>query len=280
MFMLCSRVRLPFNKPSSEESDCRMRVQTKSIGGICGALLPSRSVRSFVLRTILALAFGSIVPAGSAQAMPDDAWCTSVSDALRSSQVDRDGLVRRVAAQHDWARVRRLFLLDWPFPADLRGPDRDRALHEYRSAQLLVASARGDMRAVNELLAAGADPNVEGTVDYIATPLALAALCDRPAVALRLIRGGARVNYRFHYSNNTASHEGTTALMWAAMGGSLRVTRLLLERGARADLRESYFMHGSPPRRTGATALEISTSTDFPTSRAIQRMLRARVRRR
>jgi ankyrin repeat protein len=132
---------------------------------------------------------------------------------------------------------------------------------------------------VNRLLAAGADPNAEGESDYVATPLALAALCDRPTVAWRLIRGGARVNYRFHYANDMAVHEGTTALMWASMGGSLSVVRLLLSRGARADLRESYLMHGDPPRERGGTALEISRNTDFPTSRAIQRLLRARLRR-
>ena len=227
----------------------------------------------------LALALGFVLVAGRAQALPNHPWCTSVSGSLRVVQIDREGLVRSVVAQHDWARVRRLFLLDWPFPADLRGADRARALHEYRSAQLIVASARGDLRAVNRLLADGADPNVEGTLDYVATPLALAALCDRPAVARRLIRGGAQVNYRFQYANDTASHEGTTALMWASMGGSLRVVRLLLAQGARADLRESYFMHGDPPRQTGATALEISRSTDFPTRFEIQRLLRARQRR-
>jgi hypothetical protein len=241
--------------------------------------LPKHSKSSCFVWAISALALGSVVHPGSARAMPDDAWCTSVSGTLRVSQIDRESLVRRVVAQHDWARVRRLFLLDWPFPADLRGADRVRALHEFRSVQLIVASARGDLRSVNQLLLAGADPNVEGTLDYVATPLALAALCDRPAVALRLIRGGARVNYRFRYANDMATHEGTTALMWASMGGSLRVARLLLNRGARADWRESYFMHGGPPRVIGATALEISTSTDFPTSTAIQRLLRARTRR-
>jgi len=198
---------------------------------------------------------------------------------MHPDQIDREGLVAGAVAQHDWVRVRRLFSLDYPLPASLRGADRGRALHEFRSIQLIVASARGDLRAVSRLLAAGADPNVEGELDYIATPLALAALCDRPAVARRLIRAGARVNRRFHYANDMAGHEGTTALMWASMGGSLSMVRLLLEQGARADYRESYYMHGRPPRETGATALEISTSTDFPTSRAIQRLLRARTRR-
>jgi hypothetical protein len=242
-------------------------------------MLPMRSMSSRLIGMIFALALGSVLPAGSARAMPDDAWCMSVSGMGRDFQIDREGLVRSVIAQHDWVRVRRLFSLDWPLPTDLRGADRVRALHEFRSVQLIAASARGDLRAVNQLLAAGADPNVNGESDYVATPLALAALCDRPTVARRLIRGGARVNYRFHYANDMATHEGTTALMWASMGGSLRVVQLLLNRGARADLRESYFMHGERPRVTGATALEISTSTDFPTSRAIQRLLRARMRR-
>ena len=229
--------------------------------------------------TLLIWAIGLALPAGSARAMSDDPWCRSVGGILGAYQPDRDGLVRSVIAQHDWARVRRLFALDYPMPANLQASDRVLALRAYHSIQLIAASARGDLRAVNRLLAAGADPNVEGGLDYVATPLALAALCDRPAVARRLIRGGARVNYRFHYANDMAGHEGTTALMWASMGGSLDVVRLLLDRGARADYRESYYMHGRPPRETGATALEISTSTDFPTSRAIQRLLRARMRR-
>lgn len=256
-----------------------MGLRAKSFVAIGRPVRPSRCARSCLVWSVLALAFGAVLPAGSAQALPDHLWCRSVSDIQRVSQVDHAGIVRSVIAQHDWARVRRLFILDWPFPPDLRGADRAQALHEYRSVQLIVASARGDLGAVNRLLAAGADPNVEGTQDYVATPLAMAALCDRPAVARRLIRGGARVNYRFRYSNDMAMHEGTTALMWASMGGSLRVTRVLLAHGARADLRESYYMHGEPPRQTGATALEISTSTDFPASRAIQQLLRARTQR-
>jgi ankyrin repeat protein len=153
-------------------------------------------------------------------------------------------------------------------------------MHEFRSVQLIVASARGDLRAVNQLLLAGADPNVEGTLDYITTPLAMAALCDRPAVARRLIRGGARVNYQFRYANDMATHEGTTALMWASMGGSLRVARLLLSGGARTDLRDSVLMHGEPPRRAGGTALDYAVSSGAPNSSAIQRLLRGHRRRR
>jgi len=254
-----------------------MRPSARSIAVTGGQMLSAQRTGSRLFCMIFALALGSVLPAGGARAMPDDAWCESVSNAQREYQIDSEGLVSRVIAQHDWVRVRRLFSLDWPLPTDLRGADRARALHEFRSVQLIVASARGDLRAVNRLLAAGANPNVNGESDYVATPLALAALCDRPAVAERLIRGGALVNYRFHYSTDSASHEGTTALMWASMGGSLQVVRLLLSRGARADLRESFYMHGRPPRQLGATALEISTSTDFPTSGAIQSLLRARL---
>jgi hypothetical protein len=234
---------------------------------------------SFIGLALMMLALTLVVPTSSVRAMPNDDWCRITGD-QRFDQIDRDGLVRSVIAQHDWVRVRRLFSLQYPLPADLRGPDRVRALREFRSVQLIGASARGDLRAVNRLLAAGADPNAQGESDFVATPLALAALCDRPAIARRLIRGGARVNYRFHYANDIAVHEGTTALMWASMGGSLRVVRLLLSRGARADLRESYLMHGDPPRLPGGTALDISMSTDFPTSRAIQRLLRAQLRTR
>jgi ankyrin repeat protein len=152
-------------------------------------------------------------------------------------------------------------------------------LRAFHSIQLISASARGDLRAVDRLLASGADSNVEGDLDYIATPLAMAALCDRLAIGRRLIRAGARVNYRFSYANSQAVREGNTALMWASMGGSLSMVRLLLNRGARADLRDSIYMHGEPPRQAGATALEISMDTDFPTGRAIQGLLRARLRR-
>jgi hypothetical protein len=277
MFMLCSSCRAQ-NRPS-DQGAFAVKLSAKAIVVMSDHIRLRRSQRSWFVWAILALAFCSVLHAGNARAMPDDAWCTNVSDMQREYQIDREGLVRSVIAQHDWARVRRLFSLDWPLPGDLRGADRVRALHEFRSIQLIGASARGDLRAVSGLLAAGANVDVEGGIDYVATPLAMAALCDRPAVALRLIRAGAQVNYRFRYANDSASHEGTTALMWASMGGSLRVARLLLNRGARADWRESYFMHGEPPRVIGATALEISTSTDFPTSRAIQRLLRARMRR-
>lgn len=251
-------------------SDEGMRIAMAS----CSALA-KRSKRSLSV----ALALGLMLAPESARAIPDDAWCRSVGGILSVHQPDREGLVGTAIGQHDWVRVRRLFSLDYPLPANLRGPDRARALHEFRSVQLIAASARGDLPAVNRLLAAGADPNAQGEIDYIATPLALAALCDRPAVALRLIRGGARVNHRFRYANDMAVHEGTTALMWASMGGSLSVTQLLLNRGARRDLRDSFLMHGNPPRAPGGTALEYSLLTDFPNGRAIQQLLRAQPRR-
>jgi hypothetical protein len=243
----------------------------------CPVLLEG-SKRSRSAWSILALALSLMLAPGSAWAMPDHPWCGNVGD-MRFDQVDRLGQVRTAVAQHRWDLLPGLFSREYPVPASLEGRDRVRALRVFHSIQLIGASARGDLRAVDRLLAAGADPNVEGDLDYVATPLAMAALCDRPAVARRLVRAGARVNYRFSYANSQAVRRGNTALMWASMGGSLSVVRLLLNRGARVDLRDSIYMHGEPPRLRGATALEISMNTDFPTSTAIQRLLRARLRR-
>jgi hypothetical protein len=189
---------------------------------------PTKGIRFPLMVMALALACLS----SRAQAMPDDMWCTSVS-AMRFDQPDSLGQVARAVAQHRWDLPSGLFSREFPVPASLEGRDRALALRAFHSIQLISASARGDLREVDRLLAVGADPNVEGDLDYIATPLAMAALCDRPAVARRLIRAGARVNYRFSYANSQAVREGTTALMWAGMGGSLSVVRLLLARGAR-----------------------------------------------
>jgi hypothetical protein len=109
---------------------------------------------------------------------------------MRFDQVDRLGQVRIAVAQRRWDLLPGLFSREYPVPASLEGRVRVRALRIFHSIQLIGASARGDLRVVDRLLAAGADPNVEGDLDYVATPLAMAALCDRPAVARRLVRAG------------------------------------------------------------------------------------------
>jgi hypothetical protein len=239
-------------------------------------VLPKRRKCSRSAWWMPALALGMVLAPGGAWAMPDHPWCRNVGD-MRFDQVDRLSQVSRAVSQRHWDLLPGLFSREFPVPAGLVGRDRIRTLRAFHSVQLISASARGDLRAVDRLLAAGADPNVEGNLDYIATPLAMAALCDRPAVARRLIRGGARVNYRFSYANTQSVREGTTALMWASLGGSLSMVRLLLSRSARTDLRDSVLMHGNPPREPGATALDYSLR-DYPNSRAIQRLLRARMR--
>lgn len=108
---------------------------------------------------------------------------------------------------------------------------------------LFDAAARGDLAAVERLLAEGLAVDEPGR--NAETPLIAAALHDRPEVAARLIDAGADVMAR--------NAGGLTPLHAAAYGGSVAVARLLLEHGAALEDQANV---------AGATPLSLAAEQD------------------
>jgi uncharacterized protein len=103
-----------------------------------------------------------------------------------------------------------------------------RAVNEYGATPMSAAAENGDTRMLEILLRAGADvesPNPEGQ-----TALMAVARTGHVDAALLLLRKGANPNAR-------ESWGGQTALMWAAAQSQPRMVRLLLDHGAKVDLR-------------------------------------------
>jgi len=101
--------------------------------------------------------------------------------------------------------------------------------------QLFEATRDGDSRLVQELLAAGADPNARDLF-HGTTPLHDAATTGDMTTAKLLINGGADVN---HSDNNV----GSTPLGVAAITGNVEMVRLLLSRGARLGKNETEVLN-------------------------------------
>ena len=88
---------------------------------------------------------------------------------------------------------------------------------------LRKACKKGDIEAVKQHLAAGADVNAGGV--FGKTPLHLAALKDHKEIAELLIANGADVNAK-------QAVEGETPLHLAAMGGHKEIVELFITNGA------------------------------------------------
>jgi len=89
--------------------------------------------------------------------------------------------------------------------------------------RLRVAVGEGDVGAIVDLIAAGADVNF-GAGMALHTVLHLAARRDFPDAVTALIHAGAGVD--------STDDEGGTPLMWAAWFGSQRAMEVLLAAGA------------------------------------------------
>lgn len=95
---------------------------------------------------------------------------------------------------------------------------------------LIEATKRGDLAAVETLLASGADPDAHDQVNN--TALIFAARDGRLSIARLLIERGATVDW--------IDGEGVTPLILAAFKGHLGLVKLLLDHKARRDLRDQW----------------------------------------
>lgn len=93
---------------------------------------------------------------------------------------------------------------------------------------LMVAASRGNLRAVDELLAAGADPNITSRTEHYSgfTALMAAAYYGHPEVVETLVKAGAELDAADNH------YYGETALMLAVKRGCPRTVRILLAGGA------------------------------------------------
>lgn len=116
----------------------------------------------------------------------------------------------------------------------------------YDVTPLMIATAIGDRKMVEELLRSGADPNVHN--DQGRTALMYAAYLtgrlgkDRASIAAALLMAGAKPDA------TSSGDSGATALMVAAHNGSSDLVRILLEHGANKAAID----------KNGRTALEIA----------------------
>jgi ankyrin repeat protein len=105
------------------------------------------------------------------------------------------------------------------------GAEVDATGNEYQQTALSVASGEGHKRIVEILLAHGADANKKANTGM--SPLMLAV--GHPEIAEILLKHGADVD--------AEDDDGYTPLIYAAIEGNADTARILLDNGARVDLR-------------------------------------------
>lgn len=96
-------------------------------------------------------------------------------------------------------------------------------------AVLYTAAQTGDLAAVAQAVAAGAEVNVGDRLKR--TPLFAATYCNRPQVAGLLIDRGGNVNAK--------DFDGMSPLHVAAITGGVNVAKVLLDKGADIDSRDA-----------------------------------------
>ena len=128
-------------------------------------------------------------------------------------------------------------------PGDVNAPQPD------GSTALLWAAYWNDEKAVEELLAAGANVNASNRDGF--TALSQACTNGNAQMVEALLKAGADAN--------SFQAEGQTVLMTAARAGSAEAVKLLLDHGAEVNAKESW---------RGQTALMWATAENHPVRRA------------
>jgi len=116
--------------------------------------------------------------------------------------------------------------------------------HAAPGDDLLDAASKGDQKAVNAALKAGA--SVDHKSAEGATALMLATAANQASVAKALVAKGADVNA-------VESEGGRTALMFAADNGNSALVKLLISKGANVDAKA----------KDGRTALLIAVNGEY-----------------
>ena len=118
---------------------------------------------------------------------------------------------------------------------------------------LFVAAIQGNLKAVEQHIAAGSDLNIREP-EVGSTPLITAALFGKTEIARALIEAGAELDVK--------NNDGSTALMTAAVFCRTEIVQLLLENGADKTLTNN----------AGATPL-IAVSVPFENVKPIYEQL-------
>ena len=121
------------------------------------------------------------------------------------------------------------------------------------------AASTGNVAAVEEYLAKGADINAQDGV-YGVTPLSWAALLGQTQMAELLIQRGANVNSK--------NRDGATPLHVAAFLGQDEVAKLLVQKGANTNVRSN----------AGMTAVDV-LKIDWEATQSIAQVLQIHVDR-
>jgi len=91
----------------------------------------------------------------------------------------------------------------------------------------------GKVKELKELLRSGSDPNARNAARF--TPLHCACEFGRLGCVAQLVEYGADIEY-------TNRKDGWSALHWAAFNGQVKVVKLLLKKGADANLKDKIGM--------------------------------------
>jgi hypothetical protein len=154
------------------------------------------------------------------------------SNALRSFiEIQIEPLLRGYFKLNDWQKmngeinikVARIIPVAWPVALGSGGE----TLEDPDETPLMRVAAQGDLRAVQQILAAGEDANINALDQGGQSALMLACQSQKSnlKVVQALIAGGANVNLR--------SRNGYTAMTWALARNHADLVRVLRKAGAR-----------------------------------------------
>ncbi len=225
------------------------RVEHSSIGGSRGQAV-KRGLRAFgrrmtaaVVMTGLGVAGAGLVAAGQPAAGRDAA----LAEAVRRGDREAVAYLIEQGADIDAAQDDGTTALHWAAylndaetsAALIRAGARADAANRYRVTPLALAAKNGNAAIIEQLVAAGVDPNdPRQAVNAGETPLMHAARSGRVEAVRALAQAGADLDAQEGWN-------GQSALMWSAAEGHVPVVEILIAAGADVHARSN----------TGATPL-------------------------
>ena len=134
----------------------------------------------------------------------------------------------------------------------------------HQNKALAAACVAGDIQAVRDALAKGAEPNSRDETGL--TPLMFAARGDRPNMSLPTATDHpdvVQLLLEHRADPNAATDSGFVALFWAARYGHEKVVKGLIEHGARVNAKD----------KDGLTALKWAETNKSASPEAYQRVI-------